>query len=539
MKVFKSLVFSGIVLLAGNIPFSSSGQDTTRQAVSDYKYKGWALTAKGGVFSPFTDVRSNNIAFSSENGKSEMSYGGGLDLTHMFNSAFGLQANFLYGSLLGIAAKNKSSDGGQDPFSSLGFSEPVYFETDLISGGLSAYINFNNLALALIKANQTTKHDRWLSIFGTIGVGVVNFDSQIKSLSSDTVYSVAQTNAAGEVIGGLSRGISGTTTALEAPFSLGAKLKLSRSFDLGLEVAMHVVNSDKLDAFVINQSTPFKGNKDKYAFTGLGLTYKFVGKDKNNQYIEWKDPVEVMYDDFKIVKDQVTRLSTDTDNDGISEMYDKEPNTPVGSKVYGDGTSVDTDNDGVPDARDKDLFTPAGCSVDTAGIGMDIDKDGVPDCLDKEANTAADAMVDLHGVTIPKPPPNTGFIMPTVYFDTNSSTVKTTAYPDLAALAKYMQLRPEVKVQIVGNADIRGSESYNKGLGTKRANSVKDFLVTYYQIDESRIVIESVGEANQLYPKVYTVNRRVEIQEMQDNQNNMQNQNQQNQEQKNQEEHKH
>ncbi len=355
MKVCKLLVFSAVVILTANIPFSSRGQDVTTQtqsdysqSVSDYKYKGWSITAKGGVFNPFTDVRSNYIAFSSDNGKSEMTFGGGLDLTHMFNSAFGLQANVLYGSLLGIAGDNKSSEGTKDPFLSLGFDEKVYFETNLISGGLSAYIDFNNLALALIKANQSTKHDRWLAIFGTLGVGVVSFDSEIKSLSTDTVYSIAHTSTSGQTVGGLNRGLSGASTALEVPFSLGAKLKLSRSFDLGLEVAMHVVNSDKLDAFVENENTPFKSNKDKYAFAGLGLTYKFVGKDKNNQYIEWKDPVEVMYDDFKIVKDQVTRLSTDSDNDGISEMYDKEPNTPVGSKVYGNGTSVDSDNDGVP-----------------------------------------------------------------------------------------------------------------------------------------------------------------------------------------------
>ncbi len=60
----------------------------------------------------------------------------------------------------------------------------------------------------------------------------------------------------------------------------------------------------------------------------------------------------------------------------------------------------DEDNDGVYDIYDKCPGTPLGVAVDSTGCPYDTDGDGVPDYLDKEPNTPPGAMVDEDGVQI-------------------------------------------------------------------------------------------------------------------------------------------
>jgi len=59
--------------------------------------------------------------------------------------------------------------------------------------------------------------------------------------------------------------------------------------------------------------------------------------------------------------------------------------------------TTDTDNDGVFDWYDRCLSTPKGVAVDSSGCPLDSDHDGVPDYLDKE-ESAAKAFVNANGV---------------------------------------------------------------------------------------------------------------------------------------------
>ncbi|MFC2110399.1 OmpA family protein [Bacteroidota bacterium] len=108
----------------------------------------------------------------------------------------------------------------------------------------------------------------------------------------------------------------------------------------------------------------------------------------------------------------------DTDGDGVLDLYDKEPNTPKESRVYGDGVSIDSDNDGIPDYKDdcpfeKGIASKRGCplvskavinTVPTTSLPLrkknDSDGDGVADDFDKEPNTPANVKVYANGVAI-------------------------------------------------------------------------------------------------------------------------------------------
>lgn len=61
----------------------------------------------------------------------------------------------------------------------------------------------------------------------------------------------------------------------------------------------------------------------------------------------------------------------DTDDDGVPDRSDREPNTPRNASVDVRGRSLDTDGDGVPDYKDKELFTQKNCfPVNNQGVGL-------------------------------------------------------------------------------------------------------------------------------------------------------------------------
>jgi peptidoglycan-associated lipoprotein len=63
----------------------------------------------------------------------------------------------------------------------------------------------------------------------------------------------------------------------------------------------------------------------------------------------------------------------------------------------------------------------------------------------------------------------------------------------LAAQAAWLNRNPAVQVRIEGNCDERGTREYNFALGARRANSVKEFLVTQ-GVNPSRITTISCGK---------------------------------------------
>ncbi|MGH9342960.1 MAG: peptidoglycan-associated lipoprotein Pal [Terriglobia bacterium] len=63
------------------------------------------------------------------------------------------------------------------------------------------------------------------------------------------------------------------------------------------------------------------------------------------------------------------------------------------------------------------------------------------------------------------------------YFDFNKSDVRPDAAQALQSDADFLKQHPDIKFTIEGHCDERGSEEYNLGLGDRRANAVKNYLV--------------------------------------------------------------
>lgn len=81
----------------------------------------------------------------------------------------------------------------------------------------------------------------------------------------------------------------------------------------------------------------------------------------------------------------------------------------------------------------------------------------------------------------------------TINFGYDQASLSSEARRTLADNAEWIKSNPEITVQIEGHADSRGSVEYNLALGERRAQSVKDYLLTL-GIDAKRLTIISYGK---------------------------------------------
>jgi peptidoglycan-associated lipoprotein len=86
-----------------------------------------------------------------------------------------------------------------------------------------------------------------------------------------------------------------------------------------------------------------------------------------------------------------------------------------------------------------------------------------------------------------------------VYFDFDKFEVRTDAQPILGAQADWLKRYPAVAVRIEGNCDERGTREYNLALGARRANAVREFLVSH-GVDPGRITTISYGKEKPVDP---------------------------------------
>ena len=98
-----------------------------------------------------------------------------------------------------------------------------------------------------------------------------------------------------------------------------------------------------------------------------------------------------------------------------------------------------------------------------------------------------------------------------VFFATNKSTLTTASRDTLRVQAAWMRKNKDISVTVEGHADERGTREYNLALGEKRANTVKDYLMTY-GISGSRVSVISYGKERPVNsgssPLAWSQNRR-------------------------------
>jgi len=98
-----------------------------------------------------------------------------------------------------------------------------------------------------------------------------------------------------------------------------------------------------------------------------------------------------------------------------------------------------------------------------------------------------------------------------VFFATNKSTLTTASRDTLRKQAAWMRKKKDLTFTIEGHADERGTREYNLALGERRANAVKDYLMTY-GISGNRLSVISYGKERPVNsgstPLAWSQNRR-------------------------------
>jgi outer membrane protein OmpA-like peptidoglycan-associated protein len=212
----------------------------------------------------------------------------------------------------------------------------------------------------------------------------------------------------------------------------------------------------------------------------------------------WLNPMDYTYKKIsdanpdKIAKD----ILKDTDEDGVPDRLDKEPNTKKGCPVDVKGVILDSDKDGIPDCDDKEPFSPPGYPIDSNGVAQ------VPPnpCCDNDTTgggIGGDG-TGPNGVGGKGKRNRSGYDcskieMPGVFFDEDKYYIDPAYQSALHQVAEKLQMCPDVKMIITGVDESRNDQKYNEQLAYNRASNVVDYLVEKYGISRDRFVVKYQG----------------------------------------------
>ena len=102
-----------------------------------------------------------------------------------------------------------------------------------------------------------------------------------------------------------------------------------------------------------------------------------------------------------------------------------------------------------------------------------------------------------------------------ILFDVDSHRIKGESYKTLKQIGQLLQDDSDLRLSIEGHTDSDGSDEHNKTLSQNRANSVRDYLTSTYNIDASRLEAKGWGESKPIdtndSPEGKANNRRVEL----------------------------
>ncbi len=211
------------------LPASLLGQNANREDGSDKLYYQWYINLNGGISQGFGDILEGNWQGAMLTSES-MSFSGGARLGKHISPVFGIYGSFFTGGLQG--------QSGID-------TKNLRYETDFNEFLLGTTLSFSNLIGGY--------KPRLVNIYGTAGIGFIDFDAQAYDLTTDQPVNEGYPN----------------TTETTVPAGLGIDFRLSNRWDINLESTLRIIDGDKLDGYVSGENT------DAFFYTSAGIGYSF------------------------------------------------------------------------------------------------------------------------------------------------------------------------------------------------------------------------------------------------------------------------
>ena len=324
-------------------------------------------------------------------------------------------------------------------------------------------------------------------------------------------------------------------------FSVGAGVDfhVSKWVTLGIEERFTFNGNSNLDGvnWQDDNHSAFAPHYDHYFSTMIRLNFQ-LGKNAVEP-LWWLNPMDFTYKKLSDANpDKLAKeLFKDTDEDGVPDRLDKEPNSKKGCPVDVKGVILDSDKDGIPDCDDKEPFSPPGYPIDASGVAV------IPPnpCCDNAAGEdefvinpkTGKPYLDEEGKPIKAGPPTDEFVMnpktgkpyvdedgkpiknpnygkkknrgnsggydcskmemPGVFFDEDKYYIDPAYQSALHQVAEKLQMCPDVKMVITGVDESKNDQKYNEQLAYNRASSVVDYLVEKYGISRDRFVVKYQG----------------------------------------------
>jgi OmpA-OmpF porin, OOP family len=263
---------------------------------------------------------------------------------------------------------------------------------------------------------------------------------------------------------------------------MGIARKFSDRFNLGLEQRFSYFFDDNMDGIVFGQG------KDIHSFTSVRLNFNLGNSGRRVQPLWWINPNNFIYNELnRPTHMQLPKpVLPDADNDGVTDQFDLEPNTPAGCPVDTHGVSRDTDGDGVPDCRDKELLTAQNC--------FPVNADGVGNCPEPACCGELRAKMD----SCCRGPVNACNIssLPSIQFKAGSTALSNDAKAVLNSAAAQINANPDCRVRVIGYGK---SDKKSQQLSWDRVNAVIRYLVEQQGVSENRFIFEygrEDGDAN-------------------------------------------
>ena len=280
--------------------------------------------------------------------------------------------------------------------------------------------------------------------------------------------------------------------------------KLNNSLSFNLDLGFNL-NLKQQSSFDLSSRTTTPGLANNFGYATVGVSYYGIGKNKSKTHADWSPKENASKKELEALRTKLSATEAklvDTDNDGVANFLDIEPNTPAGSLVNAKGQAiVDMDGDGIVDSED---FCPT-VKGTTEFKGCPIAFFQEVKAVDNEI-TGTDLSGDLKN--------KVAELTKDINFDTKNVTVKGAFKKQLDALAKIANENTSLVFVLHGHCDNVGEDILNNKLSEDRAKSVKDYLVSK-GVSASRISTKGFGIAN---PKLSNdtergraANRRVEF----------------------------
>ena len=512
--------------LAANLAAQEATLSTKTAPTANYPKQMWEIGVHGGHAIVLGDVSPRPGFGFGFHVRRALDYPLSLRLDAVFNRTYGLEQRNTGGAAGPSATISPINSVSMYNFGATGAAYHANYRNTYLATSLQLLYSLNNwnYKKSLSKYN----------VYVYMGAGFNAFNVKTNALNGSALYNWPTATTAQKDLKALMDKTYETSVDLYSPHDtkvsvgsddirtfqfhgqggVGFSFKVTPKFNIGIDHNVTLVfgnNGDMLDGYRLKSpggqgvAAPETQYRDLLHYTSVRFNFN-IGKSSNRtEPLYWASPMDILNDDVAELKARPKFDPTDSDADGVIDMFDQEKESPAGAAVDTRGITLDSDKDGFPDYKDKEIYSPPGYKIDNAGIAQVPKPNYVsePDVV---------KIVDTKIASIKCDPCSCldEWFFPIVHFDYDKSFIKKAEFDKLQNVATVMQTCDNRKIVVTGYTDGANSARGN-AIACKRASETIDYMMKKYGFSRDRFIL-NYSEAQLVNTKAKEyVNRRVEF----------------------------